>query len=122
MPNRKSKSHKKQSWKHHCKSRLENHTRSSRHIFKGGSSGSDIRQQLVILCKRGKWTEYDNLTQQIMRDYSNNKKNFFIHLNRNIKTFSRKTLSCLERSLTQLQEHAIPESMPHLAYIMQQRL
>lgn len=123
MPNRKFKSHKKRSLKHHRKSTFKNHIRSSRRRFRGGSSGSNVRQQLVILCKRGKLTEYDDLTQQIMRDYwVNGKKDFFIHLDRNIKTFSPETLSCLKRSLTQLQEDAIPESMPHLAYIMQRGL
>lgn len=90
------------------------HTRKLR----GGASGSDIRQQLVTLCKQNNWTEYDAITQQIMRDYRNGKKDFFIHLDRNIKTFSLPTLSCLKQSLIQLQEDAIPESMPHLAYIM----
>ena len=87
--------------------------------MRGGSHGSDLRQRLVSLCKSKKWNEYDSLTQQIMRDYwINGKKDFFIHLDRNIKTFSPETLYYLKQSLTQLQEDAIPESMPHLAYIM----
>lgn len=91
----------------------------TRRKFRGGSYGSDLRQRLVSLCKNKKWNEYDNVTQQIMRDYwVNGKKDFFIHLDRNIKTFSPETLYCLKQSLTQLQEDAIPESMPHLAYIM----
>ena len=76
-----------------------------------------------ILCKNNEWQEYDDLTQQIMKDYwVNGKKDFFIYLDRNIKTFNPEILSCLKQSLTQLQEDAIPESMPHLAYIMQRRL
>lgn len=82
-------------------------------------SGSDIRYELVRLCKHNKWNEYDALTQKIMKDYwVNGKKDFFIHLDRNIKSFSLETLNCLRVCLTQLQEDAIPESMPHLYYIM----
>lgn len=82
-------------------------------------SGSDIRYELVQLCKHNRWNEYDALTQKIMNDYwVNGKKDFFIHLDRNIKNFSPETLNCLRVCLTQLQEDAIPESMPHLYYIM----
>lgn len=99
---------------------ISNHGRySSRRKLKGGGSGSDIRHQLVTLCKRGKWAEYDALTQKIMYDYwRNGKKDFFVHLDRHIHTFTPETLACLKQSLTQLQEDAIPESMPHLYYIM----
>ena len=55
-----------------------------------------------------------------MNDYwVNGKKDFFIHLDRNIHTFKPETLACLKQSLTQLQEDAIPESMSHLFYVMQ---
>ena len=95
-------------------------SRNTRRKLKGGSQGSDIRQQLVTLCKKNKWSEYDELTQKIMKDYwVNGKKDFFIHLDRNITTFSPETLACLKQSLTQLQEDAIPESMAHLSYVMQ---
>jgi hypothetical protein len=94
-------------------------SRNTRRKLKGGSYGSDIRQQLVTLCKKHKWHEYDALTQKIMKDYwVNGKKDFFIHLDRNITTFNPETLSCLKIALTQLQEDAIPESMPHLYYVM----
>ena len=84
------------------------------------NSGSDIRNELVRLCKHNKWDEYDALTQHIMKEYwVNGEKDFFIHLDRNIKGFKNNTLRCLKLSLTQLQEDAIPESMKHLSYIME---
>lgn len=90
-----------------------------RHKLRGGSIGNDIRHKLVTLCRRGNWTEYDEITQKIMRDYwVNGKKDFFTYLDNQIHTFTPETLACLKQSLTQLQEDAIPESMPHLSYIM----
>jgi len=113
----KSRKNHKKSHKMYKRNRLR--IRYTRRKLKGGGSGSDVRHQLVTLCKRGKWAEYDALTQKIMKDYwSNGRKDFFVHLDRNITTFSPETLYCLKQSLTQLQEDAIPESMPHLSYIM----
>lgn len=89
-----------------------------KHKMKGGSKGSDYRFRLVKSCKDNNLNEYDNITQEIMTDYRNGKKDFFIHLDRQINTFSLKTLKCLQRSLTQLQEDAIPESMVHLHKIL----
>jgi hypothetical protein len=51
----------------------------------------------------------------------NGKKDFFIHLDNQIKTFKNDTLLCLERTLTQLQEDGIPESMIHLARVLDVR-
>lgn len=97
------------------------------------SSGSDMRQKLVDLCRDGKWDEYDAVTQEIIKEYrQNDKKDFFYHLKNQIKikygadgitpeiestTFGDNTLLCLERSLTQLQEDGIPESMIYLHVI-----
>jgi len=86
--------------------------------------GSNLRQKLVTLCKKEEleekrdWKEYDKVTQEIINDYIKGDKSFFIHLDKQIKTFKPETLRCLERSLTRLQEDAIPESMPHLYYIL----
>ena len=89
---------------------------------KGGGIGSDLRQQLVSLCRQGKWTEYDTITQRIIDDYRLNSKNdFLIHLDNQMSTFKRETALCLERSLTQLQEDGIPESMVHLARVLDMR-
>lgn len=116
----KSKKNSKSSKTHKQDRKRIHKTRRNLRKLSGGSYGSDLRQRLVSLCKSKKWNEYDDVTQQIMRDYwINGKKDFFIHLDRNIKTFSPETLYCLKQSLTQLQEDAIPESMPHLSYIMQ---
>lgn len=113
----KSRKNHKKSHRRHRRNGVR--LRNTRRKLNGGSPGSDIRHQLVGLCRKNKWDEYDALTQKIMKDYwSNRKKDFFIHLDRNITTFSPETLSCLKQSLTQLQEDAIPESMPHLSYIM----
>jgi len=91
-------------------------------VKRGGGMGSDLRQSLVTLCRRGKWEEYDTITQQIISDYRlKNKKDFFIHLDNQIKTFKPDTLLCLERSLTQLQEDGIPESMVHLSHVLDVR-
>ena len=113
----KSRKHRKSYRRHKRNTRQVR--RNTRRKLGGGSPGNDIRQQLVTLCRRGKWDEYDAVTQTIMRDYwVNGKKDFFTYLDKQIHTFSPETLACLKQSLTQLQEDAIPESMPHLAYIM----
>lgn len=84
--------------------------------------GSNLRQKLVTLCRQEKWDEYDATTQQIIHDYRiNGKKDFFIHLDRQIATFKPSTALCLERCLTQLQEDGIPESMAHLEYVTNYR-
>ena len=89
---------------------------------KGGGLGSDLRQQLVSLCRQSKWAEYDSITQRIIDDYRlNNKNDFLIHLDNQMSTFKRETALCLERSLTQLQEDGIPESMVHLARVLDMR-
>lgn len=81
----------------------------------GAGLGSDLRQKLVTLCRQGKWDEYDAVTQQIISDYRvKDRKDFFIHLDNQISTFKPETVLCLERTLTQLQEDGIPESMVHL--------
>jgi hypothetical protein len=86
---------------------------------RGGGVGSDLRQKLVSLCRQGKWDEYDALTQNIIDDYRRaGKKDFFIHLDNQMTTFKKETALCLERSLTQLQEDGIPESMVHLARVI----
>lgn len=124
MPKSK-KNHIKSHRKSHKKYKYIRNTRRLRnsHNLRGGSSGNDIRQQLVTLCRKKDWVAYDALTQQIMKDYwVNGKKDFFIHLDRNIHNFTPSSLSCLKLSLTQLQEDAIPESMPHLHYIMSRGL
>lgn len=107
--------------RNHKKSqRRHKRARNTRRKLGGGSLGSDIRQQLVTLCRKNKWAEYDDLTQKIMKDYwVNGKKDFFIHLDKQITSFSPESLDCLKQALTQLQEDAIPESMPHLYYVMQ---
>lgn len=93
-----------------------------RQIKRGGGLGSDLRQQLVTLCRKGNFDEYDAITQKIIDDYRRlSKKDFFIHLDNQIKTFSKNTLLCLERNLTQLQEDGIPESMIHLKYVIDVR-
>jgi hypothetical protein len=101
--------------------------------YKRPTSGSDIRNQLVTFCRQGEWEKYDDITQQIIKDYRDVRPNkeFFNHLKNQIKiiykedgnpsiestTFSDNTLLCLERSLTQLQEDGIPESMVYLHVI-----
>lgn len=82
------------------------------------SKGSDLRQELVTLCKNNKWKEYDILTNNIIDDYTNNKKDIFIHLENNFDTFSDTTKLCLLRFLTRAQEEAIAESMKYLHEIM----
>lgn len=90
----------------------------SRRRKHGGSRGSDYRQELVNLCKRKQWDMYDDLTNQIIDDYINGNRDFFVHLNKNFNTFSNATKTCLTRALTRLQEEAIPESMQYLHEIM----
>lgn len=94
------------------------HTRKNQ---RGAGLGSDLRQQLVTACRQGDWDKYDGITQQILKDYHSGKKDFFIHLKNQMPTFKKDTVLCLERSLTQLQEMAIPESMEHLSYIIDVR-
>uniref|UniRef100_A0A6C0BTV4 Uncharacterized protein n=1 Tax=viral metagenome TaxID=1070528 RepID=A0A6C0BTV4_9ZZZZ len=92
--------------------------RTTRKTQRGGGLGSDLRQKLVTLCRQGKWEEYDAVTQSIINDYRRSGKNdFLIHLDNQMSTFKRETALCLERSLTQLQEDGIPESMVHLAHV-----
>jgi hypothetical protein len=125
MPNISKNRYKKQTGiKYKCKKTNKRiNYKCKTHNQQGGSYGSDLRQRLVSLCKNKKWDEYDSTTQQIMKYYwVDGKKDFFIHLNRNIRTFSHETLYCLKHALTQLQEDAIPESMLSLAYIMKQHI
>ena len=97
------------------KQKIKNVKNKTKRSLKGGySKGSDYRNRLVMSCKKGNFEDYDKITQEIINDYRNGNKDFFIHLDRQINTFSPITLRCLVRSLTQLQEDAIPESMPHL--------
>lgn len=66
--------------------------------------------------------EYDKITLEIKNKYINeNNKDFFTYLKYKLKLLDKETLKCLERSLTGLQEDAIPESMPHLHYILTHR-
>lgn len=102
------------------KSKKQRHTRRRKHQ-RGAGLGSDLRQQLVTACRQGDWDKYDGITQQILTDYHSGKKDFFIHLKNQMRTFKKDTVLCLERSLTQLQELAIPESMEHLSYIIDVR-
>lgn len=87
----------------------------------GSGKGNDLRAELVRLCKKNEWEEYDKITQSIIDDWVKGDKSFFIYLDKQIKTFKPETLRCLERSLTRLQEEAIPESMEHLHYILTHR-
>jgi hypothetical protein len=83
-------------------------------------TGNNLRNLLVQLHNDRNIREYDLITQKIIFKYrKENDKGFFIHLDRQIKTFRKHTLIALERSLTQLQENGIPESMPHLHYILE---
>jgi hypothetical protein len=114
---------------------IKNKLRNKSRKIKGGvrssysyTRGSDLRYELVQLCKHNKWDEYYDLTQQIIDDYySRNDNSFFIHLQRNYfgdsnsernKGFNFNTKMCLEKALTRFQEEAIPESMPFLYDIM----
>lgn len=108
----------------------KHYKRTRKMVKRGGGLGSDLRQKLVTLCRQGRWAEYDAVTQQIIKEqealtqHSSDpdiKHDYFIHLERNIKTFGRDTLWCLERNLTQLQEHGIPHSMPPLEYVINVR-
>jgi hypothetical protein len=101
---------------------LRRNKRTRKNNKRGGGIGNELRQQLVTLCRQGKWEEYDAVTQKIISDYRlNNKTDFFIYLNKQMSTFSKPTILCLERSLTQLQEDGIPESMVHLAHVIDVR-
>ena len=100
----------------------KHYKRTRKTVKRGGGLGSDLRQSLVTLCRQGRWAEYDAITQQIITDYRiKDKKDFFIHLDNQIKTFKKDTLLCLERTLTQLQEDGIPESMIHLSRVLDVR-
>ena len=102
--------------------RRNKRTKRTRKQRGGGGVGSDLRQKLVSLCRKEKWDEYDALTQKIIYEYRRyGKKDFFIHLDNQMSTFSKSTKLCLERSLTQLQEDGIPESMVHLAHVLDVR-
>jgi len=90
-----------------------------RTIKRGGNKGNNLRQQLVNACKQNDWNEYNRITDEIISDYINGDKSFFIHLNRNFHTFKPETKKCLELALTRAQEETIPESMSHLYSIMQ---
>lgn len=125
MPYKKSKSLKRKTMKHKArysrKSIRKHYNRNSRRKFigSGDDTGNNIRYNLVTMCKRRKWVEYDNLTKEIIKDYWNNRKsNFLDHLYKNFETFSPITLSCLKRCLYQLQDNSIPESIPYLYYIL----
>ena len=108
--------------KKYTKSKRTRKNNKRRSHQKGGGLGSDLRQQLVSLCRQSKWEEYDSITQRIIDDYRlNNKNDFLIHLDNQMSTFKRETALCLERTLTQLQEDGIPESMPHLARVLDMR-
>lgn len=112
------------------KNKLRNKSRKVRGGVRNSISnttrGSDLRNELVQLCKHNRWDEYYDLTQQIIDDYRlRNDKSFFIHLQRNYfgdsktnKGFNFNTKICLEKALTTFQEEAIPESMPFLYDIM----
>jgi hypothetical protein len=92
--------------------------------------GSKIHSQLVDLCKKEDITQYEDITQQIMSDWRNRNKAFFIFLDEQISVLVKKYIDngknqndaddilCLERALTQLQEEGIPESMKHLVTVM----
>ena len=96
--------------------------RTRKMVKRGGGIGNELRQQLVTLCHDKKWEEYDKITQRIIDDYRrNNKTDFFVYLNNQMSTFRKSTKLCLERSLTQLQEDGIPESMVHLAHVLDVR-
>lgn len=82
------------------------------------NKGSDLRQKLVTLYKNKKIEEYDILTDQIINDYRNCKKDIFIHLYKWFNTFSYTTKISLTRFLTRAQEEAISESMTYLYEIM----
>ena len=92
--------------------------------------GSEIHKQLVDLCKKEDIESYEAITQQIMSDWRNRKRAFFIFLDEQMDILVKKYIDngknqndaddilCLERSLTQLQEEGIPESMKHLVTVM----
>jgi hypothetical protein len=94
------------------------HRKNSRRKIGGNNeiiTGSDVRNELVTLCRHRKWSEYDNLTQRIINDYEL-RNSFFYHLNNQIQSFSPNSLSCLKRCLIQLRERGIPDSIPFLYY------
>ena len=91
--------------------------------MRGGGRGSDQRQRLVSLCRRGDMEQYHQLTNQIIEEhkFQGNRCDFIDHLDKQIHTFKPETLLCLEKSLTRMQEEAIAESMKHLDIIMELR-
>lgn len=99
------------------KSNSKTHKYKTHTIYKK-NKGSDLRQELVTLCKNNKWSEYDNLTNEILNDYIYGKNDIFIHLYKKFDTFSNQTKLCLLRFLTRAQEEAIPESMKYLELVM----
>jgi len=118
MPNIKLKSYKKEHEDNNVNILVNIRMPSIQLRFRGGASlGSDIRQKLVTLCKRGNWEQYNDLTQKII-DYSITRKDFFIHLYRNIHTFKQHTLSCLKQSMIQLNANNIPDAIIFLYYIL----
>jgi hypothetical protein len=100
--------------------------KSRRYLLNGGEayiSGSDLRNKLVMLCRKNKWEDYHNLTNDIIKN-KNLTKEFLYHLQNEINlqtyksSFRDNTLLCLEPCLTRFQEEAIPESMDYLTYII----
>jgi hypothetical protein len=106
--------------KHKKKGKTHKNNTKRRMSITGGSVENVLRYKLVKLCKYGDWKTYDRITQKIINDYRRGKNDFLIYLDNYMKdTFENpKTILCLERVLTGLQEEAIPESMPHLDYIL----
>lgn len=108
--------------------KIKGGVRSTRSVRSSDSDtrGSNLRNELVQLCKHNKWDEYNDLTKEIINDYLRGDKSFFIHLNRNYfnnkkykkEGFKLTTKLCLEKALTRFQEEAIPESMPFLYDVM----
>jgi hypothetical protein len=67
-------------------------------------TGNNLRAALVKLCKRKKDTEYDNLTQKIIKN--DTYRNAFIeYLDEQIHTFGDETLQCLVKCFKELKEH-----------------
>jgi hypothetical protein len=91
-------------------------------VRRGGGEGSDLRHELVTLCKRRKIKEYNELTNRIIYEYQLNGTNDFLnHVREEISTFRLPTLLCLELVLTRFQEEAIADSMEPLAYILNKK-
>jgi dihydroxyacetone kinase-like predicted kinase len=119
---RRHQSHKKSSVLKSKKSiNVKSYSRTYK-IDKIMKDGDKLVDKFKELCDSKNETEYDKMTQEIIEKYiKENNKDFFIYLDHKIKKFDVETLQCLERSLTRLQEDAIPESMPHLHYILTHR-